>query len=131
MIDPQEYACPPRSAQTRACRGLAQAHLATTGPTYFIGEDGRRFENLRGACHDTLWGGDCHNYGLLASGHLDLVVEAGLKLHDYAALVPIVEGAGGRMTDWEGRPLDQTSDGRVIAAGDPALVDAAAALLSG
>jgi inositol-phosphate phosphatase/L-galactose 1-phosphate phosphatase/histidinol-phosphatase len=71
-----------------------------------------------------LWGGDCHNYGLLASGHLDLVVEAGLKLHDYAALVPVVEGAGGRMTDWQGAPLNAASDGRVIAAGDPALLEA-------
>jgi histidinol phosphatase-like enzyme (inositol monophosphatase family) len=117
-------------ARTRACAALAQAHLATTGPTYFTGPDGAAFESLRSQARDTLWGGDCHNYGLLASGHLDLVVEAGLKLHDYAALVPVVEGAGGRMTDWHGRPLDASSDGRVIAAGDPALIDAAIAALA-
>ena len=117
-------------AQTRACPTLARAHLATTGPTYFGEEDGAAFERLRGAAGDTLWGGDCHNYGLLASGYLDLVVEAGLKLHDFAALVPVVEGAGGRMTDWHGRPLDATSAGRVIAAGDPALVERAVAALA-
>jgi histidinol phosphatase-like enzyme (inositol monophosphatase family) len=117
-------------AHIRACATLAQAHLATTGPTYFNGADGAAFETLRGQVRDTLWGGDCHNYGLLAAGHLDLVVEAGLKLYDYAALVPVVEGAGGRMTDWHGRPLDASSDGRVIAAGDPALIDAAVAVLS-
>ena len=116
-------------AATRPCATLATAHLATTGPNYFGGADGAAFERLRGACRDTLWGGDCHNYGLLASGHLDLVVEAGLKLHDYAALVPVVEGAGGRMTDWAGGPLDRHSDGRVIATGDPALLAAAAAAL--
>ena len=116
-------------ATTRACPALVQAHLATTGPTYFGSGDGAAFERLRMGVRDTLWGGDCHNYGLLASGHLDLVVEAGLKLHDYAALVPVVEGAGGRMTDWAGRALDAASDGRVIAVGDPALVEAAVAAL--
>ena len=117
-------------ARTRACATLASAHLATTGPTYFGTEDGAAFERLRSGVGDTLWGGDCHNYGLLASGHLDLVVEANLKLHDFAALVPVVEGAGGRMIDWHGRPLDASSDGRVIAAGDPVLVEAAAAALA-
>jgi histidinol phosphatase-like enzyme (inositol monophosphatase family) len=118
------------TARSRACAALAQAHLATTGPTYFGADDGAAFEHLRRQARDTLWGGDCHNYGLLASGHLDLVVEAGLKLYDYAALVPVVEGAGGRMTDWQGNPLGAESDGRVIAAGDPALVDLAVGALN-
>ena len=56
-------------------------------------------------------GGDCYNYACLASGHLDIVCEAGLKLHDYAALVPVVEGAGGMMCDWPGEPLHAGSDG--------------------
>ncbi len=84
----------------------------------------------RSQCRDTLWGGDCHNYGLVASGHIDLVVESMLKLHDFAALVPVVEGAGGLMRDWQGKPLGRESDGRVIAAGDPALIDRAVALLA-
>ena len=70
-----------------------------------------------------LFGGDCYNYGLLASGHIDLVVEAGLKLHDFAALVPIVEGAGGTMCDWNGDPLHSESAGHVIALGDPARLE--------
>jgi histidinol phosphatase-like enzyme (inositol monophosphatase family) len=111
-------------ARVRGCGALSLAHLATTGPNYFTGADGEAFDRLRSQTRDTLWGGDCHNYGLLASGHLDLVVEAGLKLHDYAALVPVVEGAGGRMTDWQGESLSAASDGRVIAAGDPALIEA-------
>jgi inositol-phosphate phosphatase / L-galactose 1-phosphate phosphatase / histidinol-phosphatase len=116
-------------AHTRACASLAAARLATTSPQAFAADVFANFERLRPAVADTLYGGDCHNYGLLASGHLDLVVEAGLQLYDFAALVPVIEGAGGRMADWQGRPLDRHSDGRVIAAGDPGLVDAALRLL--
>ena len=68
-------------------------------------------------------GGDCYNYAMLASGHLDLVCEANLKLHDYAALIPVVEGAGGTMCDWNGDPLHAASDGRVLALGDPARLE--------
>lgn len=108
---------------TRRCRDLDQAILATTGPQYFPGHTAEHFSILAGQCRDTVWGGDCYNYALLASGHIDIVVEAGLKLHDLAALVPIVEGAGGRMCDWSGEPLTDASDGNVIAIGDPARLD--------
>jgi histidinol phosphatase-like enzyme (inositol monophosphatase family) len=115
---------------TRSCATLADAHLATTGPGYFTPASWDAFERVRLAARDTLWGGDCYNYGLLAAGHLDLVIEDGLKLYDFAALVPIVEGAGGMMRDWRGNPLTMASDGRVIAAGDPALIEVAVAALS-
>ncbi|RVT43771.1 histidinol-phosphatase [Sphingobium algorifonticola] len=108
---------------TRQCRALDEAILATTGPQYFNGCTGEHFAILAGQCRDTIWGGDCYNYGLLASGHVDIVVEAGLKLHDIAALVPVVEGAGGRMCDWSGEPIDSDGDGRIIAVGDAARVD--------
>jgi histidinol phosphatase-like enzyme (inositol monophosphatase family) len=113
-----------RSARTRACRELSRALVATSGPQYFLAEQRARFEALAAAAGQLLYGGDCYNYGLLASGHLDIVVEAGLKLHDFAALAPVVIGAGGAMTDWEGRPLSAASDGRVIAVGDERLLDA-------
>ena len=116
--------------RTRACDGIAQAHLATTGPGYFTAESWTAFERVRAAARDTLWGGDCYNYGLLAAGHLDLVIEDGLKLYDFAALVPIVEGAGGLMRDWTGKALDMHSDGRVVAAGDTRLIDLAVAALA-
>jgi histidinol phosphatase-like enzyme (inositol monophosphatase family) len=115
---------------TRSCSALADAHLATTGPGYFTSESWPAFERVRTAARDTLWGGDCYNYGLLAAGHLDLVIEDGLKLYDFAALVPIVEGAGGAMRDWTGKPLGMTSDGKVIAAGDARLIDAVVAKLA-
>tara|TARA_R110000782_G_scaffold268689_1_gene365548 strand:+ start:79950 stop:80735 length:786 start_codon:yes stop_codon:yes gene_type:complete len=112
-----------KPVKTRACRQLSDAILASTAPQLFPGCTGEHFSLLARGCRDTLWGGDCYNYALLASGHIDLVIEAGLKLHDIAALVPVVEGAGGRMCDWQGDPLTDTSDGRVIALGDPARLD--------
>lgn len=108
---------------TRLCRDLDEAILASTAPQLFPGCTGEHFARLAGQCRDTVWGGDCYNYALVASGHVDIVVEAGLKLHDLAALVPVVEGAGGRMCDWNGDPLTADSDGQVIAMGDPARMD--------
>ena len=120
-------------AATRPCRALDQMVLATTSPSLFDDHAAEHFMALAAqvARRRIVWGGDCYNYGLVASGHVDLVVEAGLKLHDLAALVPVVEGAGGRMTDWDGRPLGADSSGHVIAAGDPALIEPALALLKG
>ncbi|AEI38469.1 histidinol-phosphatase [Zymomonas mobilis] len=111
-----------KAIQTRSCATLDQALLSTTAPWLFEKEGEARFDALRPHCRDTLLGGDCYNYGLLASGHGDLVVEQGLKFYDFAALVPIVEGAGGVMRDWQNRPLDKNSVGEVIAAGDPRLI---------
>ncbi len=116
-------------ARTRACPALGRAHLATTSPHAFADADLAAFERLRAHVGDTLYGGDCHNYGLLAAGHLDFVVESGLKVYDWAALVPVVTGAGGHMTDWAGAPLRLGSAGRVVAAGDPAAAAAALAAL--
>jgi histidinol phosphatase-like enzyme (inositol monophosphatase family) len=110
-------------ARTRACRALDQALLATTSPALFDDAQLHAFEHLDAVVRSTVLGGDCYNYGCLASGHLDVVVEAGLKLHDFAALVPVVEGAGGRMCDWQGEPLTAASKGEVIAAGDPARIE--------
>ncbi|WP_380873364.1 histidinol-phosphatase [Sphingomonas sp. DBB INV C78] len=113
------------AVHTRACATLGNAHLATTGPRLFADDEKAAFDRLSDASRDTLWGGDCYNYGLLAAGHLDLVAEAGLKLYDLAALVPVVEGAGGVMRDWTGAPLTRDSAGQVIAVGDPRMLDAA------
>jgi histidinol phosphatase-like enzyme (inositol monophosphatase family) len=118
-------------ARTRACARLADATLATTGPHYFDDHQGGHFMALAAKTDHRrmVMGGDCYNYAMLASGCLDIVCEANLKLHDWAALVPIVEGAGGAMSDWNGDPLHAGSDGHVLALGDPArLEDAVEAL---
>lgn len=111
--------------RTRPCRELSDAMLATTGPQHFDDHQGDHFMALAAKTdHKRLmFGGDCYNYGLLASGNLDLVCEAGLKLYDWAALVPIVEGAGGTMCDWNGEPLNIESGGEVLAIGDPARLE--------
>ncbi|MEC8838483.1 MAG: inositol monophosphatase family protein [Pseudomonadota bacterium] len=99
--------------------------LGTTTPHQFAGDDVDAFMGVVKSVAERkiIYGGDCYNYGLVASGHVDVVVEAGLKLHDFAALVPVVEGAGGVMSDWQGNPLDAESDGRVIALGDAARLE--------
>lgn len=114
--------------QARRCRDLRGAALATTSPHLFDEDEATRFMRLVSAVSSNprqglVYGGDCYNYGLLALGHLDLVVEAGLKLYDFAALVPVVEGAGGMMCDWAGEPLNIDSRGDVIALGDPARLE--------
>ena len=111
--------------RTRACRTLADATIATTGPHYFSQHEGDHFMALAAKTdyRRMVMGGDCYNYAMLASGHLDIVCEANLKLHDWAALVPVVEGAGGVMADWNGDPLHAGSDGHVLALGDAARLD--------
>ena len=79
----------------------------------------------------TRYGLDGYAYGLLASGFIDLVAEASLAAHDFCALVPVVEGAGGVMTDWEGVPLGLRSKGRVLAVGDRRLQGEALSALAG
>ncbi|MFG1214272.1 inositol monophosphatase family protein [Xanthobacter flavus] len=76
------------------------------------------------------FGGDCYAYGLLSCGHVDLAVEASLKPYDFMAPVPVGEGAGGVITDWNGAPLKLSSGGRVMAAANGALHAEALALLS-
>lgn len=114
---------------TRPCRELSEATLATTGPHYFNPAEGEQFMTLAGQTDHRrmVMGGDCYNYAMLASGHLDVICESGLKLHDWAALVPVVEGAGGTMSDWSGDPLHRDSaengGGAVLALGDPARLE--------
>jgi inositol-phosphate phosphatase / L-galactose 1-phosphate phosphatase / histidinol-phosphatase len=123
-----------KPVRTRTCRELSDAVLASTGPQYFDNHAAEHFMALaaKTAHKRMVWGGDCYNYGLLAAGQIDLVVESGLKIHDFAALVPIVEGAGGLMCDWNGDPLHAGSAGDVIALGDPArLEDVLAGLACG
>ena len=115
--------------RTRACPALEGAIVATTSPHLFEDADVPHFMALVTAAsggaprQGPVYGGDCYNYGLLASGFLDIVCESGLKLYDFAALAPIVEGAGGRMCDWNGDPLTADSAGHVLAIGDPARTD--------
>jgi histidinol phosphatase-like enzyme (inositol monophosphatase family) len=114
----------------RACSSLAGAELSCTSPEMF-GADTGGWQRLSAAAGRTSFGGDCYAYGLLALGQIDVIAEADLKIWDWAAVLPVIEGAGGRMTDWQGADLRPEGDGRALAVGDPALLAPAIRLLGG
>ena len=105
-----------KPARTSECRSLAEAVLYATTPDCFDETERPRFEALSARTALRRFGGDCYLYGMLASGFCDLVVESRLKPHDFMAAIPVVTGAGGRISDWRGEPLSMASDGRMVAA---------------
>ena len=119
-----------RPARVRPCAELGEATLFATTPHMFPGADFAAFERVRTRVGQPMYGGECYAYGLLALGFVDLVIEATMGPYDYLPLVAVVEGAGGTITDWAGRPLGLKSDGRVLAAGDGRAHAAAMTLLN-
>ncbi len=109
--------------RTRACAGLAQATLLTTHPEIGGPAERAAFERLAARCRLVRFGLDCYGYAMVAAGHADLVVEAGLHPYDIQGPMAVVEAAGGVVTDWEGGPAQ--GGGRVVAAGDAGLHRAA------
>jgi myo-inositol-1(or 4)-monophosphatase len=121
------------SCRTSGVKDLKAARITTTDPRktgYFTAGEAEAFGALAEACKVARFSLDAYGYGLLAIGEIDLVVEASLKRHDFSALVPIVEGAGGVISDWRGEPLGGQERGRVIAAATPELHAAALARLT-
>jgi histidinol phosphatase-like enzyme (inositol monophosphatase family) len=118
-----------RTLRVRTCPSLAEATMMTTSPLLFNEEDRAAYRRVEKPTRLTRYGGDCYAYCMLASGFIDIVIEVGLKPHDIVALVPIIEGAGGVVTDWEGGPA--AAGGRVIAAGDRRVHAQAMTLLAG
>ncbi len=114
--------------KTRKCTKIADALMGSTAPEHFIETvDAKAFERVKKAVRLVRFGGDCYFYSMVAAGQLDLVVETGLNAYDIAALVPVVENAGGIITTWEGNPASE--GGRIIAAGCRELHEAALELL--
>uniref|UniRef100_A0A7N0ZWR2 histidinol-phosphatase n=1 Tax=Kalanchoe fedtschenkoi TaxID=63787 RepID=A0A7N0ZWR2_KALFE len=118
-----------QEVSTRTCSKLSQAYLYTTSPHLFKGDAEEAFARVRSKVKVPLYGCDCYAYALLASGYVDLVVESGLKPYDFLSLVPVIEGAGGAITDWKGRPLrwealpdSYAPSFNVVAAGDKNLL---------
>jgi myo-inositol-1(or 4)-monophosphatase len=118
-----------RALHVRPCATIADAMVFTTNPRLMNEADRTAFGRVEGAVRLSRYGGDCYAYCMLASGHVDLVIEAGLKPHDIVALIPIIEGAGGVVTNWEGGSA--VKGGRVVAAGDKRVHAAALKLLAG
>lgn len=115
---------------TRSCPALAQAELSTTSATYFTPQQAARVVTLAQSVRATVKDGDCYAYGLLARAERDLVIDAGLKPYDILALVPIITGAGGTITAWDGAPITLTHFSTALAAGDASLHAQAKALLA-
>ncbi|HET9902186.1 MAG TPA: histidinol-phosphatase [Xanthobacteraceae bacterium] len=116
-----------RQLRTRPCESLAEAILYTTSPLLMNAADRADFARIEQMARLSRYGGDCYAYCMLAAGHIDLVVETELNPYDIVPLIPIIEGAGGLVTTWEGTPAD--SGGRIVAAGDPRVHAEALSLL--
>ncbi len=113
--------------RARKCPDISHALLTATSPDMFEGEDEKRFGHLAKSVRMRRFGGDCYAYCMLALGHIDIVAETKLKPFDIVPLIPIIESAGGIVTDWEGG--NPASGGRCIASADPTLHAAAIDLL--
>jgi myo-inositol-1(or 4)-monophosphatase len=105
-----------RDLRTRSCAALSDAVLFTTSPLLMNKKDRASFAAVEELARLSRYGGDCYAYCVLAAGHVDLVIETELKPYDVLPLMPIIIGAGGVITTWEGAPPH--SGGRIIAAGD-------------
>lgn len=123
-----------RAVTTAPCPELAQARIFTTGTDYHDDAKTAAYQRLAQACGVRRFSADCYAFGLVAIGSVDIAIEANLNEFDVAGVVPVVEQAGGIITDWQGAPLrfdGQRSIPTVIACGDRALHAQALALLNG
>jgi myo-inositol-1(or 4)-monophosphatase len=118
-----------RDLMVRPCAALAEAILYTTSPRLMNAADRATFARVEDAVRLSRYGGDCYAYCMLAAGHVDLVIETEIKTYDIAPLIPIISGAGGIVSTWEGRPAE--GGGRIIAAGDARVHAAAMEMLNG
>lgn len=107
--------------QVSGITDLSSARIASTAPDALDAQALTAYQALAARCLSGNWGGDCYNYALLAAGHTDIVIEHQLASHDIMALVPVIEGAGGIVTDWEGAPVRLGKTEALIAAASPEL----------
>ena len=117
-----------RELHASRCERLADAHLMTTDPRLFKDREHDAYQAIEKQVRLARYGTDCYAYAMLASGQVDLVIETGLKPYDIVALIPIIEGAGGVITTWDG--TSAKDGGRVVAAATKALHAAALEELS-
>jgi len=117
-----------RALRARNCARLSDAVLSTTSPDLFRDAEALVFARIRERAKLTRYGYDCYAYAMIAAGHMDCVIESGLKPFDIQALIPILEGAGGGVCTWRGDNAAQ--GGQVIAFGDQRVREEALTLLS-
>ena len=114
----------------RAKASLGEATVVATHPDMFQGPDFEAFKRVDAASKLTLYAGDCYNFGLVASGEVDVAIEAGLADHDIIAVVPVIEAAGGVVTDWQGNPIRPGPLHNVVVAGDARVHEEVLSLLA-
>jgi myo-inositol-1(or 4)-monophosphatase len=117
-----------RELRVRECAALSEALLFTTSPLLMNKKDRAAFGRVEDKVKLSRYGGDCYGYCMLAAGQIDLVIETEIKPHDIIPLIPIITGAGGTVTTWEGGPAQ--AGGRVVVAGDKHVHSAALELLA-
>ncbi len=100
---------------------LSHALIATSSPAAFSSRGFQKFQKISEKCKDIYFGGDCHNYALLASGHIDIVMEHNLAPYDMMALIPILLASGAVVTDWSGDSIKTCNPGEILAASTPEL----------
>ncbi len=112
-----------KKIQTRSCKSLSEAVLCTSSPFFFKEKNQllftefckqTKYQHLGGA----IYGGDCYSYACLASGFIDIIIEPELKIFDFAAHIPIIENAGGIVSDWLGNKPKLESGAKILACGD-------------
>ena len=123
--------CNGAPVRSRACDDLSAALLSTSNPDFYGAVDFQAFGRLKEKARWTVYGGSCMAYARIATGRIDVGVDVNFDIHDYLALVPVIEGAGGTITDWEANPLTLKSGGRLIAAGDARMHGQAVEILKG
>ena len=117
--------------RVRSCGSLSDALLSTSNPDYFVEADFQALLRLKAETRWTVHGGSCMAYAQIASGRIDVGIDVAFDPFDYLALVPVVEGAGGVISDWAGEPLTLDSGDRFIAAGDRRMHAQALKILTG
>lgn len=110
------------TAKVRRCPAAANAILLATSPEYLDGDAAQPFSNVAQMAKFTIYDAGTQAYGLIASGHADIMIAARYSIVDYLAAVPVIEGAGGIMRDWNGAPLTLHSGDRFVAVGDAQLL---------
>jgi inositol-phosphate phosphatase/L-galactose 1-phosphate phosphatase/histidinol-phosphatase len=109
-----------KKIKTRNCTELSQAVMCSGSPFFFQNDDEKILKTISGLTKyqkfgGVIYGGDCYSYTSLASGFVDIVIDPDLKVYDYAALVPIIEAAGGTVCDWKGNDLGLKSGVKILA----------------
>ena len=120
-----------KNTKVRKCKNISNAMLYATSPEMFEGKNKKSFQRLSTMAKKTQYGADCYAYGLLASGHIDLIAEAKMKPCDFLALVPVVRASGGIISDWDGKPLNINSGGCVLASGNSKIHNQALKIING